>query len=164
MIRFLAFCLSGIAVMIFAVVVREERLAAGGKVPMGRLRRFWPKAERRRFPRYRVDWPIRYRRIPGNHAPAKTRDVSQTGVGLLLQEKLEAGTHVELELTLSGQEKPVIAFAEIVWSKEVSSREGSGGVRNFFTGLRFKGMDPAVEKRLGMMLKSAGLPPLPETP
>ena len=76
MIRLIALTAAGIAMMILGIVVREERLAARGRVPMGRLRRLLPGPDRRKFPRWRVDYPIRYQRLPDG---AGRRPAAQAG-------------------------------------------------------------------------------------
>ena len=90
MIRFMALWSVLMAGLVLLVILREDHLSSEGKVPVGRLRRFWLQSERRRSPRYRVDWTIRYRRGTSNPSVqhAETRDVSETGAGLVVREWL----------------------------------------------------------------------------
>ncbi len=155
MIRLTAIWMGVVAIFILAIVLREERLAAQGKVPLGRLRRLWMKSDRRRAPRYRVDWPIRYLRLgePPPSLPAKTRDVSSTGVGLVVTERLTAGSQIELSLTFPGETSPLKVIGQVAWSREVSSSVDSQvsylqDTRLFFVGLRFQGLDPQIQQRL----------------
>ncbi|MBI3322612.1 MAG: hypothetical protein HYZ94_02910, partial [Candidatus Omnitrophica bacterium] len=77
MMRLAAIWAVAVAGLILFLVMREERLIARGRIPMGRLRRFWFREERRRAPRYRVNWPVRYQRLEGGPSTnGHTKDVS----------------------------------------------------------------------------------------
>jgi len=149
MFRLAAIWAVGVAAVIFLIVLREERLAAQGKIPLGRLRRFWLHSDRRRAPRYRVDWPIRYQRLPPsemNHA--KSRDLSTTGVALVVPERLEVGSVIQIELTLPGETRPWAVAAQVRWTREIPSQEK----RLFALGVQFQGLDPEKEKQLAAVL------------
>lgn len=149
MLRLAAIWTVFVAAAILLIVLREDRLAAQGKVPLGRLRRFWLGSDRRRAPRYRVDWPIRYQRLPPagmNHA--KSRDLSMTGVALVAPERLEIGSVIQIELTLPGQTRPWAAAAEVRWTREIPSQEK----RLFALGVQFQGLDPEKERQLAAVL------------
>ena len=139
-----------VAMLIFGILLREERLATRGKVPLGRLRRLWFKNDRRRAPRFRVDWPIQYQRVPpsgSNHA--QSRDLSATGVSLIVPERLEVGVLLEVNLTLPGQLEPCPMTGPVVWSKELRS----SGQRLFAVGIQFQGITPEIQKRLTQALE-----------
>lgn len=153
MIRLLALWAVFLAAFLLAVMIREDRLTARGKIPMGRLRRLWFRTERRRAPRYRVNWGIRYSRQEGR-GPARqegsTRDVSQTGAGLTVQEKLPVGSFLDMELALPESSSSLCVRAEVMWTKEMPLPEPSPPEegRTFFVGIRFQGIDPELEQRL----------------
>ena len=151
MVRLLALWAAVLAALLLVFIVREERLSTRGMVPLGRLRRFWLGAERRRAPRYRVNWSVRYERLesPPTHGGGHTRDVSQTGAGLTLREKLPIGSLIRVEV-LSPQEKnPLQMTAEVIWLKEVApAGEGAGSARQFFVGIRFHRLNPQIEQRI----------------
>lgn len=155
MIRLVAVWAVVVASVILFLLMREERLSAQGRIPLGRLRRLWFKAERRRAPRYRVDWPIHYRRVPpGLNGPAKTRDLSHTGVGLMLEERLEVGSQLELQIALPRRPDPFSVAGQVMWVKEVSMHPDSpSALRTFFVGVQFKGIDPRLEGELAEALK-----------
>ncbi|MBI3615735.1 MAG: PilZ domain-containing protein [Candidatus Omnitrophica bacterium] len=134
-----------VAGLVLAVILREERLASQGKIPLGRLRRLWFKKDRRRAPRFRVDWAIRYQRLPSsetNHA--KSRDLSTTGVSMVVPEQLAVGTLIQVNLTLPDQPIPCAVTGQVVWSKELSSARQ----RLFAVGVQFQGLDPKIQKQL----------------
>jgi STE24 endopeptidase len=178
MIRLIAIGLALLASAILLLVLREERLVAQGKVPLGRLRRFWFKEERRRAPRYRIDWEVRYLRLEPAAGPAlskpfvlrqaqderrgegsaRTRDVSQTGVGLVVRERLEVGSPLQLELIPPIKSTPLLVLGEVAWIREM---EPTGdNERLFFAGVRFHPMEDANAARLrGFMEGGLGLDP-----
>ena len=158
MIRNIALGAAFLAMMILAIIIREERLISRGKVPLGRLRRLWMQGERRRTPRYRVDFPIRYERPPAELLhQAKMQDLSSTGVGLVLRERLEPGTTLSLELTLPNRAAPVSLLGRVAWSREVPTHPKSpSNNRLFFAGIQFYSMDLRLEAELTTALRSGG--------
>ena len=155
MIRLVALWTVVLAASILAVVLREERLAARGKVPMGRLRHLWFRNNRRRAPRYRVNWPIRYARVKGQAAaPARAWDASQSGARLAVTEKLPVGSLLLLELTLPHHASPISVTGEVVWLKEVPAAGSSGEPRFFLIGIHFRNLNPAAGEAISKALGS----------
>jgi len=155
-----------LAFSLLMVIVREEKLAAQGKVPMGRLRRLWLRAENRRAPRYRVNWSVRYHRTE-TYSPssAQTRDVSRTGAGLTMREKIPPGSALELELPVPGRQTPLRVAAVVVWVKEVPADPGAEDPqRHFFVGIHFQNLSATLQQELGDLLKIPGDPLDPERP
>ncbi len=156
MVRLIALWAIFIAGLILFVIFREEQLVGQGKVPVGRLRRLWLQTENRRTPRYRVDWEIRYTRMGAEEAAARarTRDLSKTGVGLIVNEYLEKGSQIHLKLTLPGRKDPVAVDGQVAWTKEVPTQEKDPSqLRLFFVGIQFIGVDPDMAKRLAEALR-----------
>ena len=148
MIRLVALWSVIVAALILSVVLREDRLVARGKVPLGRLRRFWFRSERRRAPRYRVNWPIRYQRVESAASSnGHTRDVSQTGAGMTLtvMERIPVGSLIQLELILPERPAAVSVTGEVRWTREVPASAGSPGEpRLFHVGIRFQNITPEM--------------------
>ncbi len=165
MIRNIALWAVFLASSLLALVLREEHLAAQGKVPMGRLRRLWFGPERRRSPRYRVDWSVRYHRGQPPPSGAAARDLSQTGAGMTLTEKVLPGTALKLELPVPGRPEPLQVTAVVVWSKEVPAPPGAADAeRRFFVGVHFQNLSSTLQQELGSLLKIPGYPLVPEQP
>ena len=167
MIRNIALWAVFLAASLLGVVLREEHLAARGKVPMGRLRRLWFGPERRRSPRYRVNWSVRYSRAQAAPPPSEgsTRDLSQTGAGLTITEKVLPGAALNLEVPMPGKTEPLRVTALVVWSKEISgSPEAADGRRRFLVGVHFQNLSFALQQELGSLLKIPGYPLVPEQP
>lgn len=156
MIRNIALGALFLALLILGIILREEHLISRGKVPLGRLRRLWVKRERRRCPRYRVDFPIRYQRPPAEWVhQATTWDLSSTGVGLILLERLEPGTTLSMEVTLPKRPTPVSLLGRVVWIREVPARSKNlSNSRLFFAGIQFYSMDLQLEAALNATLRS----------
>ncbi|PIQ82714.1 MAG: hypothetical protein COV76_02220 [Candidatus Omnitrophica bacterium CG11_big_fil_rev_8_21_14_0_20_64_10] len=150
MIRLIALTAAGIAMMILGIVVREERLAARGRVPMGRLRRLLPGPDRRKFPRWRVDYPIRYQRLPdgAGRRPAAPKDVSLGGARLVIQEILERGALIRVEGTLPESQTSFEAEGRIVWSRELPAPNDPAAPRNFMIGVEFLTTPETLRKDL----------------
>lgn len=162
MIRNVALWAVTLAVGLLLLILREERRAAQGKIPMGRLRRLWFGVERRKAPRYRVDWSVRYQRSEDLASSALARDMSQTGAGLTLMEKVPPGSHLNLELPVPGRQVPLRVTAVVVWSKEVTAPASEAPGRRFFVGVHFKNMSGELQRELSVLLKVPGYPLVPE--
>ena len=164
MIRNIALWAVALSFFLLMMILREERLAAQGKVPTGRLRRLWFGPERRRNPRYRVNWSVRYRRSEISSS-AQTRDVSQTGAGLTMLEKMPLGAQLNLEVPIPGRELPLRVTAVVVWTKEVAAEPGmNDSQRRFFVGVHFQNLSSALRQELAVLLKIPGTPLDPERP
>ena len=165
MIRNLALWAASLAAALLLLILREERLAAQGKVPIGRLRRLWFGAERRRKPRYRVDWSVKYQRSENQpSAGAQTRDLSQTGAGLTLDEKLPPGCMLDLELPVPGRQVPLRVTALVVWSKEIADSRSADPQRHFFVGVHFQNLSATLREELAVLLKNPGYTRQPDWP
>lgn len=144
-----------VAGLILFLVMREERLIARGRIPMGRLRRFWFREERRRAPRYRVNWPVRYQRLEGGPSTnGHTKDVSRSGAGMTLTvlEKMPVGCQIQLELILPERRGPVLVSGEVRWTREVpASVDSPGEPRLFHVGVRFHDVTP----EMGLLIAKA---------
>lgn len=159
MMRVVALWAIVVAAAILLLVTREERMVARGRVPIGRLRRFWFRSDRRRAPRYRVNWPIRYQRVEGGASTnGRTRDVSQTGAGMTLTvtEKMPVGCVIQLELILPEKPSPVSVIGEVRWTREVPpASDAPGEVRHFLMGVRFRDITPEMG---ALIAKALGAP------
>lgn len=75
--------------------------------------------ERRREPRFSLSLPVlhRVRGIHGTWKRGSSIDVSQNGIRLVIQEKAEVGTRLELDIKLPQQEKRVRLEGIVIWIK-----------------------------------------------
>ena len=157
MMRVVALWAILVASSILFLVVREEKLVEKGRVPIGRLRRFWFRSDRRRAPRYRVNWPIRYQRVENSGAPTNghTRDVSQTGAGMTLTvtEKMPVGCVIQLEMLLPERPSPLSVIGEVRCTREVlPASDAPGNTRHFLMGVRFQNITPEMSALIAKAL------------
>jgi len=83
------------------------------------------------------------------------RNLSQTGVGPVVQENLKVGTSLQLELTVPNQTLPIKMSGQVLWSKEIPlGPDPKKGVRVFFVGIRFYEMSPQIETHIKKALKA----------
>ena len=92
--------------------------------PIGWVNRFWVINERRRAVRAKTRVSVRYNSHQVRRAiqEATSRDMSREGLGLVLYEKLNVGTHIRLEIEIPSEVKPLVAVGEVIWIKEVPKR------------------------------------------
>ena len=156
------FCLWAIllASLILYLILREEQLVAQGKIPMGRLRRLWLRSEQRGAPRYRITWPIRYQRVAGESLPAEPGNLSQTGAGILIRERLETGTTLHLYFAPPGQPHSNVLAGTVQWVRQVPPRGKQSSHENlFFIGIKFNQMPEETEQQLTKALPSSSRKP-----
>lgn len=159
-----------IPMVIWAVLIQEEQVLARRRSPMGWLRRWWPRAasERRRHPRYRAAIPLSYRVLNGPAAPrrvvsppsaiaaapvvATTRDISCSGLGIVLYEKLAPATVLELALRCESPTGTLTVQGQVQWVREVPSQAGDPR-RLFWAGIQLVSTGTASAERLRQVLQ-----------
>ncbi len=91
-----------------------------------------PAGERRAAARFACDVPARCRLPADGHGswPARVRDVSRHGVGLLAARRFEPGTLLAVELDPSADAAPRLLLARVVHAQSARGR-------NWLVGCRF---------------------------
>lgn len=97
-------------------------------------------SENRRYPRIDLTLPILYKILPDEplvasqatlpDLPTKVDNISPTGAGLVLAEKLPRGTSLALSLHVAGK-GAISAVGRVVWSKPTET------AHHYLTGLEF---------------------------
>jgi len=100
------------------------------------------REERRRFPRVRISVEVQGKHSDRSLIKASSFDISEAGIRLFLSEELPKGKVMELEINLPFP--PVIARGEVMWTKEVETKEG----KFFQTGIDFTEMKPADKAKI----------------
>ena len=59
---------------------------------------------------------------------AQTSDISAKGIGLVVEEKLQPLTPIEMWLQMPNQDQPYYARGEVVWSKPTESNKYRVGI------------------------------------
>jgi len=107
--------------------------------------------ERRVFERIDASMKIKYEIVEKAHAlkSAASKDISGTGIRLALDEKLEAGAVLKVQIELPGEKnKMATLYGEVVWARKI---EISGGAKlsNYYeTGIRFTKADSLTIGRI----------------
>jgi len=75
--------------------------------------------ERRKFVRLNVELEVEYRILESlkDFKITQTEDVSEGGIRIMLPEKIEPRTHLEIAIKIPNESKPVFAIGRVVWTK-----------------------------------------------
>jgi len=136
--------------MILFMIYKNERALARKIVPQARMEGYLGGKERRQCVRFRQDMEVHYIVEKKNHLKnrGKTVDISESGVRLLLDEKLATGTILDLKMILPGSRRSVDVEGEVVWTEEIPQIDGDSGKRLFHAGVKFL----AVRSHQGAMV------------
>jgi hypothetical protein len=98
--------------------------------------------DRREHQRFNASVPVQ---LSGGKA-ASTQDLSEGGMGILLSEKMERGTTLEVMIGGSTEGAGIKTMATVMWSAETDSGA-------FTAGLKFDGPSPEALARLREFIK-----------
>ena len=96
--------------------------------------------ERRKHPRFNVDFPVEYRRAEEFGKESRAANASQGGLLLYLQEQMEVGQNLALRLFFPSGSKleSIEAMVEVAWVDLHLGKEW----RDFRTGVTFVDISP----------------------
>jgi len=103
--------------------------------------------EKRKYPRFELKVNAKYRVISCDEAwrHASTRNISAEGLCFEAGEKLNTGTHVELEVDLEDNELSARLVGEIKWSSEIKGPKGKEKI--FLNGMNLINIPASDESR-----------------
>lgn len=106
--------------------------------------------ERRKTLRLKANLDMSYRPVEGKNTSniLQTQDVSVGGAQMILYEKLNKGTKIEVQIKLPFKPISVKAIAEIIWLREKLSFSLKQKKRIFFAGVKFIKINPPDEAKL----------------
>ncbi len=139
--------------IILAMVIIDERIQKRLMQDKGILENLWFDEERRQSPRLSINLDVVYKmpnkadnlNRPGN---SSSKNISKSGIQLLLKEKFEKDTILLLEFELPGiLKKKLLAEGQVVWTRE-NPPERENGIRTFDTGIRFIQIDEPAQRAL----------------
>lgn len=135
--------------MILFMLYRNERLRSKHMMPRATMEEYWDGKERRRHFRFQKTLGVSYAVEKKAHLKSngKTVDISESGMKLLLDEKLPKGVILDLMIELPGSKKMAEVEGEVVWSEEVAEKHPSGK-RFFHSGIRFSAIKEPSGKSL----------------
>jgi len=142
-------------VMILFMLYRNERIISKSVLPQANVEEFWDGPERRRHARFRKKLAIRYHVI--KHSRIKNRcrsiDISEGGMKLLLSEKLDKGTMLEIQIRIPNSGKNIDAEGCVAWAEEITKRDAFGR-RLFYAGIKFSAINEPDGSSLLEYIKS----------
>ena len=98
-----------------------------------------PTENLRRYPRFHVDVQANVHTVDGRKLVARTRDLSRTGICLVMTENLGSGANLGIELVLllgpTSTSEPLPLRARVVWCTSIS---GAYQIGAMFDGLSAK--------------------------
>ncbi|MBL7071774.1 MAG: PilZ domain-containing protein [Candidatus Omnitrophica bacterium] len=121
------------------VMVIEEDKIRKSKVPRGALEEYWEGRERRKSIRITSSFIVRYTIEEKAHTKlnCRTKDISSTGMGLIVNEKLATGTMLLLEFILPETQKLFKAEGKVAWATGEFDERNELGKRLFHMGIEF---------------------------
>lgn len=85
--------------------------------------------DRRRFERIPLNTPVKFFDVASNRENmGQTRDISAQGIGLLTNQQLPPGTHLEMWLEISNRGNALHINGKVVWSEEVGPNRFRAGI------------------------------------
>lgn len=152
----LEFLLIVLLCAILFFVRREESAAKCRTMPRGMMERYWDGRERRRYVRFSTEMDVRYQIKKGAATKAgSSNDISESGARLLIDQKLERGAVLEMEILHKGASLPVCVEGVVVWCNEAKAEEKMSDKRLFHIGVRFLkvkgGSQRGFEKLMGFI-------------
>ncbi len=130
--------LIAILLMILFVLRGEESALRKTRMPQGRLERYWDGSERRRHVRMDTVLNIKYQIEKNRPASGVTaHDISERGIRLLIDKKLERGTVIDMEILQNGTGKSIRIKGVVVWCNEAREQGKDVDKRLFHTGVKF---------------------------
>lgn len=136
-----------ILIMTLSVLVVDERKIRSRSLHPVKLKGYWGGKERRSVERLNISLEVKYS-INGKSYSGKSIDISARGVRLLLDEKIETGSPIHLEIRIPDQKRLVRTGGEIVWTAESNEGNKNTGKRFFNTGIKFYKFSDHDEKKL----------------
>lgn len=132
----------------------HERAADKKTILRAQVEESWYGKERRKHRRFKTNFDAEYNVEKKPHFKnGQSADISEGGIGLLLDEKLSKGLILRLKLAVPGAKKMVEAQGEVVWTNDVDDKDPSG--RRFFrTGIKFVAIKEPYSGYLSEYLRS----------
>lgn len=97
-----------------------------------------PGDNQRRHPRFQVDVQASVRTADGRKLPARTRDLSRSGICLIAGEGLAPGARLSVELVLllgpSSSSEPLLLRARVVWCTAIAGAFQIGAMFDALSG------------------------------
>ena len=147
MILLVEILIIAVLVMTFMALLADERKKRTKNMHALLLKGYWDGGERRSVERLNITIEVRYA-LNGTSNPAKSADISTKGIRLLMDERLEKGTPLKLEMKLPTEKDIIKASGQVAWVSEAIENEKGSPKRLFNTGIKFFSFSGPGEKKL----------------
>lgn len=142
-------------VIVLIMLYRNERSSSRYSSPQARAEEYWSGKERRKHVRFKkileVDYTVRKK--PRLKNDARTADISEGGMKIVLYEKLAKGTIMEIRIPLPGLNRMAVVEGEVMWSEEAHEHPASTK-RIFYSGIRFRALKDPSDSSLFTYIRS----------
>jgi hypothetical protein len=130
--------LIALLVLMFVLLRVEEIALKRARMPRGKIEKYWDGSERRRHVRLRPLLEVRYRigKTP-SAGGVVLKDISECGLRLLVDKKLERGTTLDVELQQPSPYRAIPIHGVVVWCNEAKDKGENPEKRLFHVGIRF---------------------------
>lgn len=150
------------AVVLFVIYVlssREERDITDRFAPRGKVEGYYSGGpERRRSERFDAELDVKYSVLKSSPSNLRTnsKNISQTGIAMLLYEILPKNSLVDMEISLPGRKDSVKMKGRVAWCEDRNGPErfDDDGKRTFVAGVEFVESDTKQKNELVSYLKS----------
>lgn len=136
--------------MILFMIYRRELVSSKKNSSLASVEEFWAGKERRKHVRFAKNLEVVYalEKRPHLNNKCRTMDISEGGMKILIDQKLEKGTVMDLMVGFgNGASKPAEVEGEVMWSEE-SKDPNPLGKRMFYSGIKFLAIKEPRDKRL----------------
>ncbi len=135
----------------------HEKIANKRITPRAKVEECWKGEERREHPRFKKDIEVDYSIEKKPHLKnGRTVDISKGGMRLLLDQKLEKGSIIDIKMAIPGTREIIEIEGEIVWTNDADIKDPSGR-RFFHSGMKFIAVKKPHGSRLLEYLSSLEL-------
>jgi len=136
-----------ILAIIFSTVVVDEKRNRQRGMRSVKLKGYWDGDDRRSVNRLNVSLQVKYF-ANGTALATQSADISVRGIRLLLDEKIEKGIPLRMEIKLPDDDCLIKASGEVVWTEESREDEKKSVKRLFNTGIKFSGFQGSGGRKL----------------
>ncbi len=152
---FVAITLLILFIAVLIVISFEEHRQQARRSPAGTIGRIWKGHERRQNIRMPIVLPASYtlQDYPDREELSKVWNVSDTGVAVVVTEKLLPGTWLNIHVTITDGEPPLHLNGCVAWTKALTRRD-AGGRRMFESGISLAKLDEEERRRFNHFVKS----------
>jgi Tfp pilus assembly protein PilZ len=135
--------------MVLFMLYRNDHMTVKNNRRHAKVEEYWDGKDRRRHARFKKSLDIVYTvfKKPHLRGSARTVDISEGGVKVLLDEKHSIGTIIDLKINLPSSSQDIEAEGRVVWCEEQKDVRESPK-RFFYHGIEFTAIKEPSGKHL----------------